>query len=744
MEVVKQLYDMIKNDKWNEFVKTVEKNEDIDVNIRDNSNNYMINYAIIKNKIDAVKILLKRGAKMDIFDQDGRTILYIPIKYGYDETIKTMIDFNKDSIGISLIDVKDRRNNIPLHYAINFRNLNAIKMLLNNGSDLTIYDNEGYTSLHLAVLTKQNDICEEILKHNPPLDFKTRNGETALHIACNFQLYKIVDMLIKKGANVNIQDNDHHFTPLHYTVNLGNFEIFKRLIEAGASLNYQDFMGNTPIHYVIVEENYRLLKYMLESKTKMVINVNLYNIDNKLPIHLLIEKNNHDSRDLSDLIEASNLNFPDNNGNTPLTLLVMLDKWKHYTNMLSKKKLDIFYTNKQNRRPIDYVLKDDFDKFIDLTVTSYLYILRNTPTIWKEDWENLCTKEMFKSKLTKEELIILQKTKNNNNNDIDICGNIVKNKILQIYKEGSKCNYTSYPSKKNKKCVQLETTDNVEFCTFTGITLDILIGLIYLLNKHKNSCAPVSSQFIENKELCAYYKSVGIDTTTKCEFLNFEIVWVQFKLYFSSDFASNFQKCSINQNIRFIIIPLGIEIREGNHANYLIYDKQLKELERFEPYGSDSPYKFDYNSILLDSLLENKFKELDQNITYIKPSDYMPKIGFQYFDVLESKTKKIGDPRGFCAMWAIWYTDYRITYEDIDRKKLVKQLMDQMKRKNLSYKNTIRNYSNRIISIRDKLFEKVGITINDWLNDQYTSEQIELVIKQINILLTSTSTSTFS
>lgn len=64
---------------------------------------------------------------------------------------------------------------------------------------------------------------------------------------------------------------------------------------------------------------------------------------------------------------------------------------------------------------------------------------------------------------------------------------------------------------------------------------------------------------------------------------------------------------------------------------------------------------------------------------YITPESYMPKISFQYFDVVENSTSKIGDPNGFCALWAIWYTDYRITYADVDRKKLIKQIFKYIK-----------------------------------------------------------------
>ena len=40
----------------------------------------------------------------------------------------------------------------------------------------------------------------------------------------------------------------------------------------------------------------------------------------------------------------------------------------------------------------------------------------------------------------------------------------------------------SFPIKISDVMVDINLGDNLEFCTFTGITFDILMGLIYLIN----------------------------------------------------------------------------------------------------------------------------------------------------------------------------------------------------------------------------------------------------------------------
>lgn len=746
MQDNRTLFELIKQNKTDEFIKYLKDNEDIDVNIRDNNNNYLINYAIILNNIEAITVLINRGSKLDIMDADNKSVLYIPIKYGFAKILELLLNFNKSNIGIPLTDMKDKNNNIPLHYAIKSNNVDAIKMLLDVDSDPNVTDNNGNNSLHMAVYTKQYDIVDILVKTDVNINSRTNTGETALHLACNFELEKISELLIKSGTDVNIQDNENEFTPLHYCINLNAKVLTTILIKSGADVNIQDFLGNTALHYAVIEENYDITIMLLSSDyTKNVINLNLYNIDNQLPIHILLSKIDDASdikipeKIMESIINNSNLNFQDKDGVIPLHYISKspVDLWKKFTSILEKKKLNIFIRNKEDKRPIDYVNKADIDNYIDMVKKSYLYVLRNTNFTWKQTWENMCTSELFKDKLNSkdkkiiEEYISLDKVKSNE----DICPKLVEKKLYDIYKDDvAKCDYISYPVKINKKCIDIKEGTTVDYCTFTGITLDILIGLIYLLNKHKNSCSTITTNFMENKELCSYYRSIGILTNTKCEFFNFEIVWVYHKLYFSDNFIDNFNKCIDNKKSKFIIVPLGIELRQGSHANYLIYDIKLNEIERFEPYGSHPPYNFDYNPTLLDNLLENQFKKIKKDIKYIRPKDYLPKIGFQYFDIYESKSK-IADPGGFCALWAIWYADRRITYEDVPRNKLIRKLIKNIKAKNLSFKDLIRDYSHDILKMRDNIFNKAGITINNWLNEQYTKNNIIDVVKEIQNLI---------
>jgi hypothetical protein len=106
----------------------------------------------------------------------------------------------------------------------------------------------------------------------------------------------------------------------------------------------------------------------------------------------------------------------------------------------------------------------------------------------------------------------------------------------------------------------------------------------------------------------------------------------------------------------------------------------------------------------------------------------MNNVGFQHLDINDRYAKRVGDPGGFCAVWSVWYTDMRLKYYSMDRKKLIKRLIKSIMLQNLSFKIIIRNYTAEITTLRDKYLHEGDISVNDILNNEYTDEQYHLVI----------------
>jgi ankyrin repeat protein len=217
------LFKYLKNEEFDKIDKSLDyivsnKVDNIDLNIKDDMNNYIINYLIILNKHELINKLLKiDNIKIDIFDAENKSILYVPIKYNYTKIFKYLLDYNMNTIGISICDIRDNNNNIALHYAIKNKNYDFIEELLKNDSHTLFADSTGMNALHLAIYTRELKIVELILKYaekNIIINSRTNIGETALHFACNLQEIKIVKFLLNNGADINLQDYEHEYNIL--------------------------------------------------------------------------------------------------------------------------------------------------------------------------------------------------------------------------------------------------------------------------------------------------------------------------------------------------------------------------------------------------------------------------------------------------------------------------------------------------------------------------------------------------
>ena len=745
---INKLFEYIRGHEWDKFNNLID-NDEIDINVTDTGINYLLTYAVKYNRIDIVIKLLEKGAKYDITDNMGRSILFDAIESNYYNIIEKMVEHANDNIGIAITDIRDIKGNIPLHYGILTKNFNVVKLLLDAKSNPHTVDIEGYNAMHLAARVGSIEIFTEITKYMTQINSKTKRGETSLHISINYQYLQISRFLLDNSADPNIVDNENEFTPLHYAVGWDNYDIVELLLQKGADMSIQDIYGNVPLIYCVKEEHNASFNVMMKYAENNKNSFNLWNIYGKIVLHEVLETYDDTKQYyLDSLIEHSNLLIQDSYGNSCFYYLVLYDIWEKYIEILKKKKLNIFAKNSDNQSVLDMLYSDDmnndkYNKLIDTVVESYLYILKKEKKEWKEELDKICSREL--EELTDSDKKYITDNIKDNNDVVHGCKLLIRNKLIgniKKYKEGKlQFCQKSYPSNLTQ-CIELSEGIMVDVCTFTGSLLDVLIGLMLLLKKHKNACTTIGKNRTQNSKVCDFYKSMGLIMNGRCEFLNFEIIWIDYKMYMIDDFSVLFNDC-IKSSARFIIIPLGIEMKTGSHANYLIYDKSIKEIERFEPHGGTTPIGFNYNAYSLDETLSDYFSSIDTEIKYIKPQEYIPKIGFQILDSQEDKKSRIGDPSGFCALWSMWYVDNRLTYHMYTREELIKNLFRGIKSQNISYRNMIRNYSRNIINERDKFLREIDIDINDWLNDNYTNTQLDkfmsILMAEINVCCTAKS-----
>ncbi len=122
--------------------------------------------------------------------------------------------------------------------------------LYNLNNDVEFQDPNGKTPLIYTVLIKDYAKAETILSLRAnglskfDVDAKDNKGLTALHYAAGQDTPELTRLLLRYGANVNVQDLNGK-TPLMEACRLGHTDVAEVLCEAGADRTIRDNQGRT-------------------------------------------------------------------------------------------------------------------------------------------------------------------------------------------------------------------------------------------------------------------------------------------------------------------------------------------------------------------------------------------------------------------------------------------------------------------------------------------------------------------
>ncbi|NXL71734.1 ANKR6 protein, partial [Leptocoma aspasia] len=140
----------------------------------------------------------------------------------------------------------------------------------------------------------------------------TKHGRTPLHLAAYKGHLHVVQVLLKAGCDVDIQD-DGDQTALHRAAVVGNTDIIATLIQEGCALDRQDKDGNTALH----EACWHGFSQSAKVLVKAGANVLAKNKAGNTPLHLACQ-NSHSQSTRVLLLGGSRADLKNNAGDTCL------------------------------------------------------------------------------------------------------------------------------------------------------------------------------------------------------------------------------------------------------------------------------------------------------------------------------------------------------------------------------------------------------------------------------------------
>ena len=156
--------------------KLLEK--DILLETPDENNELPIVKAIYAQNIEIIKYLISQKVNLYATDLSGQTTMMICARNGLLDTAKLLL-----TAGYDLNQSISTTNQTVLGLAVWDNHLKMVQWLLNNGADVDMADNQGWTPLMIAAFSGFTDIVTELLKHHPDTAKKNNRGLTAFDLA---------------------------------------------------------------------------------------------------------------------------------------------------------------------------------------------------------------------------------------------------------------------------------------------------------------------------------------------------------------------------------------------------------------------------------------------------------------------------------------------------------------------------------------------------------------------------------
>lgn len=268
-------------------------------------------WAINKQSLDIVDSLINAGAKIDKRYEDGSTLLHCAIMPGNDEILKLLL---KEGISVNC---KDDLGNTPLMIAVNLALLNVVAILITEGANINARNNDMNTPLTLASMEGHTEIVRLLIANEANVHDSNKSGKNSLILACLHNNLEVVKVLIDNGCNIESIEPEKKQTCLSVASCYGFDKIVEYLIKHGANVNTNSYIGTTPLMLAASNDHLNIVKVLIKNNAEV-------NVQNETGSTCLIEASSKGFNCILKYLidKKASIDTANNFGETPLMLAV--------------------------------------------------------------------------------------------------------------------------------------------------------------------------------------------------------------------------------------------------------------------------------------------------------------------------------------------------------------------------------------------------------------------------------------
>ena len=220
----------------------------------------VLHYAVFMNDLERVKLLIEKGADVNIQNGDGNTAIFYAALNSNLEIVQYLIENGAD------ITITNKSRKDFIHYAARSGNLELVQWLVNQGISVSEYNG----ALHNAVASGNLELVKWLVAHGADVNSYFLN-DSVLAYAIECSNMDIMRYLVEQeGVDVNASTHKRIYYPaLEEAVKHNNFESVKFLVEHGANINPPYIFGKypTPGWYYLSNTDPKIVQYLRERDT---------------------------------------------------------------------------------------------------------------------------------------------------------------------------------------------------------------------------------------------------------------------------------------------------------------------------------------------------------------------------------------------------------------------------------------------------------------------------------------------
>ncbi|XP_072178739.1 uncharacterized protein [Diadema setosum] len=240
------------------------ESEAIDIECEDQRGITALLAACFYGKTDVALMLINKGAKLNVWDDNFDTPLHFALREGNKKVARRIIEKGKQEKCLSELLVETNQNVVaPIHEAVRYGHKDLVQLALEHVG----------TGQRDEIDNEEKDDDDSDSDDEDVLNYGGENDNTPLHEACIVGRLEMVKMLCEKGAKINVQNWDY-LSPLHFACANNHQQVAEYLIEKGAIMSLADDEGLTPLQTAANSKSFDTIIALLDYQRNLDTSTN--------------------------------------------------------------------------------------------------------------------------------------------------------------------------------------------------------------------------------------------------------------------------------------------------------------------------------------------------------------------------------------------------------------------------------------------------------------------------------------